>query len=350
MRVQCDVCEKALAAVMCCADEAALCTQCDLRVHAANKLASKHQRVSLLAPTGDPPTCDICQEKSAFFFCLEDRALLCRDCDVSIHLPNSLSASHRRFLLTGTRVALEAMQAEQPGTESGVTELQAVPGTVPTSSSLGGDFPGTSRRETKPFGGQQQQQQQPYLSSMFRSVNGSAQAGSSSYSQPSSFPQPSFRTGDGGEASASGSGAEFATRRNASSDYLSDAVPGWRVDELLNLPELAEGYSLADIGSSKAEMEAASLGDFEWTADLSLFDEQLYAENFHEVPSLPDPFGFPPTSSSRSHLSGAFKGRGRYNASLEEGAAVVPDYDEAFVVPDMGRAAEPATKRRRNYS
>ena len=48
MKVQCDVCEKAEATVICCADEAALCEQCDEKVHAANKLAGKHQRVAIL--------------------------------------------------------------------------------------------------------------------------------------------------------------------------------------------------------------------------------------------------------------------------------------------------------------
>lgn len=60
MRVQCDVCERNKAAVMCCADEAALCTDCDIRVHAANKLAHKHVRVPLLGAV-ESPRCDICQ-------------------------------------------------------------------------------------------------------------------------------------------------------------------------------------------------------------------------------------------------------------------------------------------------
>lgn len=65
MRVQCDVCENQLARVLCSADEAALCDDCDAAVHAANKLANKHQRVAILQ--GEPqlaqerPSCDICQ-------------------------------------------------------------------------------------------------------------------------------------------------------------------------------------------------------------------------------------------------------------------------------------------------
>lgn len=62
MRIQCDVCEKGEASVYCVADEAALCNSCDHRVHHANKLASKHQRFSLIQPPPkQAPLCDICQ-------------------------------------------------------------------------------------------------------------------------------------------------------------------------------------------------------------------------------------------------------------------------------------------------
>lgn len=61
MKIQCNVCEAAEANVLCCADEAALCWACDEKVHAANKLASKHQRVPLAGSSPQMPKCDICQ-------------------------------------------------------------------------------------------------------------------------------------------------------------------------------------------------------------------------------------------------------------------------------------------------
>ncbi|KAJ6370475.1 hypothetical protein OIU76_028704 [Salix suchowensis] len=97
MKIQCDVCEKASATVICCADEAALCAKCDIEVHAANKLASKHQRLLLQCFSNKLPSCDICQEKTAFIFCVEDRALFCRDCDEPVHSAGSLSANHQRL-------------------------------------------------------------------------------------------------------------------------------------------------------------------------------------------------------------------------------------------------------------
>ncbi|ESQ51725.1 hypothetical protein EUTSA_v10017169mg [Eutrema salsugineum] len=108
MKIQCDVCEKAPATLICCADEAALCAKCDVEVHAANKLASKHQRLFLNSLSTKFPPCDICLEKAAFIFCVEDRALLCRDCDEATHASNTRSANHQRFLATGIRVALSS--------------------------------------------------------------------------------------------------------------------------------------------------------------------------------------------------------------------------------------------------
>ncbi|KAJ3671507.1 hypothetical protein LUZ60_007586 [Juncus effusus] len=111
MKIQCDVCEKSPATLICCADEAALCASCDVEIHAANKLASKHQRLLLESLPNKLPKCDICQEKAAFIFCVEDRALFCRDCDENIHIPNTISGAHQRHLATGIRVSLEPISA-----------------------------------------------------------------------------------------------------------------------------------------------------------------------------------------------------------------------------------------------
>ncbi|KAG2623488.1 B-box zinc finger protein 23-like [Panicum virgatum] len=124
MKIGCDACGRAEAAVLCCADEAALCRRCDAAVHSANRLAGRHSRVALLPSTaivdgsGSHPTCDICQEKTGYFFCLEDRALLCRPCDVAVHAAGAHVASHRRFLITGVRVG-GGVGAVSPSTSSG---------------------------------------------------------------------------------------------------------------------------------------------------------------------------------------------------------------------------------------
>ena len=72
MKIGCDACGRAEAAVLCCADEAALCRRCDAAVHSANRLAGRHSRVALLPSTaivdgsGSHPTCDICQVVRAY--------------------------------------------------------------------------------------------------------------------------------------------------------------------------------------------------------------------------------------------------------------------------------------------
>lgn len=105
MKIQCDMCEQKEAAVYCTADEASLCHACDRRVHHANKLANKHLRFSLNPSSDEPPRCDICQERRAFLFCKEDRAILCRECDISIHRANEHTQYHNRFLLAGVKLS-----------------------------------------------------------------------------------------------------------------------------------------------------------------------------------------------------------------------------------------------------
>ncbi|TVU15414.1 hypothetical protein EJB05_38935, partial [Eragrostis curvula] len=47
--------------------------------------------------------------RPAFVFCVEDRALLCRDCDEPIHVPGTLSGNHQRYLATGIRVGFSSV-------------------------------------------------------------------------------------------------------------------------------------------------------------------------------------------------------------------------------------------------
>ncbi|KAI3970082.1 hypothetical protein MKW92_014560 [Papaver armeniacum] len=128
MKILCDVCNKDEAAVFCSADEAALCNGCDHRVHHANKLASKHHRFSLLHPSSSSseiPRCDICQERRAFLFCREDRAILCRECDISIHTANELTKKHNRFLLTGVKLSSTSAVFPSGSTSTTITSTSA---------------------------------------------------------------------------------------------------------------------------------------------------------------------------------------------------------------------------------
>ncbi|GAA0147233.1 hypothetical protein LIER_06983 [Lithospermum erythrorhizon] len=148
MKIQCDVCEKEEAMVFCPADEAALCQACDHRVHHANKLATKHHRLSLQCPSSkDCPRCDICQKRRALLFCREDRAILCRECDGTIHQANEFSKKHNRFLLTGAKLSTKTCttyQASSPSSGSSSFHDLTSESSNPMKSTNNYDFWGPS--------------------------------------------------------------------------------------------------------------------------------------------------------------------------------------------------------------
>ncbi|PKU83019.1 zinc finger protein CONSTANS-LIKE 5 [Dendrobium catenatum] len=85
----CDGCKgpPAPAVLFCRADAAFLCRTCDARVHGANKLASRHERVWL---------CEVCEQAPAAVTCKADAAALCSACDADIHSANPLASRHHR--------------------------------------------------------------------------------------------------------------------------------------------------------------------------------------------------------------------------------------------------------------
>ncbi|XP_057975841.1 B-box zinc finger protein 21-like [Malania oleifera] len=186
MKIQCDVCNRDVASVFCYADEAALCDACDGRVHHANKLAGKHQRFPLLHPSA-APLCDICQERRALLFCQQDRAILCRDCDISIHSANQFTQNHDRFLLTGVKLSPTTLVTAESSHDN-------------TSDS----YPANKSKSTK------------------RPV---ASAEISSSSQPTvnevGVTNHNLMTSEAGSTSSI-------------SEYLIEMLPGWKVDDFLD--------------------------------------------------------------------------------------------------------------------
>ncbi|MCO5598300.1 hypothetical protein L7F22_052392 [Adiantum nelumboides] len=279
MRVQCDVCEKALAEVVCCADEAALCLSCDQRVHAANKLASKHQRLRLLHnhPNGSNPPlplCDICQEKGAFIFCLEDRALVCRNCDVCIHAANSLAAGHKRFLATGVQVALESEQQHAD----------------------------TDTHSSKP--------EAPHPQPPVNGINVT-----SSSTSTSTLPTSSIQKSPKGCVAA---------KLNNNAQIPAKHVQEWQNMQSLDLTDLVSNYPLVDLEFSKTDL--MPLGDHDWLTDLSVFDDQVYTNSLPEVPQA----SFSIYTASTQELESGTKGKSRRDAM-----GCILDLDDVSVVPDL---------------
>ncbi|KAF5745425.1 B-box zinc finger protein 20-like [Tripterygium wilfordii] len=184
MKIWCDVCGQEEASVFCSSDEAALCDACDLRIHHANKLASKHTRFSLLQPSfKESPLCDICQERRAYLFCQEDRAILCRECDLPIHKANEHTQKHNRFLITGVKLSASSSSSSYI-----------------TSSSFNG-YVNSENRSC-----QQHSMENP------RSIVSDEVFNSSSVEKPS----------------------PPTTSTSSMTEYLMETVPGWRVDDFLD--------------------------------------------------------------------------------------------------------------------
>jgi hypothetical protein len=83
----CYGCRAAPSVVYCRADAAYLCASCDTRVHAANSVASRHERVRV---------CEACDRLPAVLACRADAAALCAMCDAQVHSANPLAGRHQR--------------------------------------------------------------------------------------------------------------------------------------------------------------------------------------------------------------------------------------------------------------
>ncbi|XP_073034453.1 B-box zinc finger protein 20-like [Primulina eburnea] len=192
MKIRCDECGKE-AYAFCTADEAALCQNCDDRIHNANKIARKHPRFSLQHPLcKESPSCDVCQERKALLFCQEDRALLCKECDVPVHRANEHTKKHNRFLLTGVKIS--------PAADS---EHQAT--TSPVKLRSESDTKNSATMDT---------------SFQSNSVSNNSEQTSNFYGYDN---ESSQLVGQQGSASTS-----------SISEYFMEGLPGWHVEDLLD--------------------------------------------------------------------------------------------------------------------
>ncbi|EPS73275.1 hypothetical protein M569_01485, partial [Genlisea aurea] len=98
----CDSCKAAPATVFCRADSAFICVPCDGRIHAANKLASRHARVWV---------CEVCEQAPASVTCKADAAALCASCDRDIHSANPLARRHDRHPVVAFYDAASAVKS-----------------------------------------------------------------------------------------------------------------------------------------------------------------------------------------------------------------------------------------------
>ncbi|PIM99060.1 hypothetical protein CDL12_28449 [Handroanthus impetiginosus] len=274
MKIQCNVCEAAEANVLCCADEAALCWSCDQKVHAANKLAGKHQRVPLSTSSSQMPKCDICQETAGYFFCLEDRALLCRKCDVAVHTANPLVSAHQRFLLTGVKVGLEATE---PGSSSSPAKIQSH-----SSEKISGPDPPSLPKKTSP-------------------VSPTVQ-----YSK--NVPVQGIVAGDFSSSKLAFTGGS-----------ATGSISQWHLDDFLGLGDYNQNYNFMDNTSSKED--SGKLGDSDCSPILRAADGELEGDEY--TGQAPDSFWAVPQMPSPPTASGLYWPKS--SQDLPDAAVFVPD-------------------------
>nr|AIE41594.1 zinc finger protein CONSTANS-LIKE 3 [Lagerstroemia indica] len=123
----CDSCKAAPATIFCRADSAFLCLGCDAKIHAANKLASRHARVWV---------CEVCEQAPAAFTCKADAAALCATCDRDIHSANPLARRHERIPVVPFYDAASAVkQSPSAAEEFSEEEAEAASWLLPNPNS-----------------------------------------------------------------------------------------------------------------------------------------------------------------------------------------------------------------------
>lgn len=213
------------------------------------------------------------QETVGYFFCLEDRALLCRKCDVAIHTANSLVSGHQRFLLTGVKVGLEA-------TEKG---SQSSSGKTHTTENISELEPRSLPKKTN-----------------------TPVSSSSQYSK--SLPV---------QASIDG---EFSMSKSplAGGSYTGN-ISQWQLDEFIGLGDFTQNYNFMDNGSSKAD--SGKLGGSEDSQNLIAADGELEVDEC--MGQVPDTFWAVPQIPSPPTASGLYWPKNYQN--LSDSTAFVPD-------------------------
>ncbi|KAK6158691.1 hypothetical protein DH2020_006005 [Rehmannia glutinosa] len=122
----CDSCKTTSATVFCRADSAFLCVTCDAKIHAANKLASRHGRVWV---------CEVCEQAPAAVTCKADAAALCATCDRDIHSANPLARRHERLPIVPFYDAASAAKSSSATEEFSEEEAEAASWLLPNPNS-----------------------------------------------------------------------------------------------------------------------------------------------------------------------------------------------------------------------
>eukprot|EP00267_Zea_mays_P046279 XP_020398643.1 B-box zinc finger protein 22 [Zea mays] len=252
---------------------------------------------SVSNPPARPFSClSLLQEASGYFFCLEDRALLCRDCDVAIHTVNSFVSVHQRFLLTGVQVGLDPADPVPPIAEKHVnaaggsvnqpvrhqpkrspTVQFSVEGSasVPTKNVTNGDcsrqnFVPTARGEVVDW---------TMNNSTIRSVESPPKY--ISEESPTLLQSSQTTTVFSNQINGNSDGAYHLS---FSGGNVTDSLPDWPVDEFFSNSEYGPNFGFSENGSSKGDN--AKLGGAGGSPQCRLAEGSVAEELLGQVPGL----------------------------------------------------------------
>jgi hypothetical protein len=105
----CDNCESSIAEFYCASDVANLCKNCDLQLHSANKLASRHIRTPIGKGADVFGHCRLHKDKLVEFFCSQCHVPVCVHCKMVGHHASGEAAKHK---LVSVSEAYQAVLSE----------------------------------------------------------------------------------------------------------------------------------------------------------------------------------------------------------------------------------------------
>lgn len=166
----------------------------------------------------------VLQERRALVFCQQDRAILCRECDISIHEANEHTQKHSRFLLTGVKLSSTCFSYQTSSSSNGCDAAMDV---KTGSSHACSKRPKTATKEI----------------SSFRSAEKAAPS-------TSNYKAEDGQASDGGSLSTS-----------SISEYL-ETLPGWCVDEFLDPSAAAAANRFCKVCSTPSVLSESTFMNF----------------------------------------------------------------------------------------
>lgn len=139
-------------------------------------------------------------------FCQQDRALLCKDCDLPIHKANEHTKNHNRFLLTGVKLSASSAVYTAASPEATVTDntCDVVPSFNKSQNSINKPLSVTNQPST------------PKIATLSSEKN----------------INPQMMVVNGG---SNGSTSSI-------SEYLMEMLPGWHVEDFLDSSSLSNAF------------------------------------------------------------------------------------------------------------